>query len=76
MGRYLWAVRGSGRPDRAYSPYVELPRVGETVIYGDRVRVLWQVQGWNVYLEPPLEPKLLTELVRLTQVVDAPATGP
>jgi hypothetical protein len=59
-----------------YSLHVELPRVGETVIFSDRVRLLWQVQGWNVYLEPPPDRDFLRALVLLTQVVPAPATGP
>src|SRR5918999_3200437 len=33
QGRYFWAVRGAGRPDPVYSLHVELPRVGETVIF-------------------------------------------
>jgi len=48
--------------------------VEETLLYDDHdVRLLWQVQGRNVYVEPPPDRELLTRLVRLTQVIPAPA---
>jgi hypothetical protein len=74
--QFFWAVRGVGRPHPAYSAYDKLPRVGVTSIYGDEVRLLWQAQGWNVYLEPPSDPTLLAKLVRLTRAVPAPPSGP
>jgi len=80
--RFFWAVGSGAPPDPGvYSPSDELPRVGDTVIYGDKVRLVWRAQGRNVYFEPLfLEPlvdrKLLIELVRLTQEVPAPEVRP
>jgi hypothetical protein len=78
---FFWAVPSRRAPDPdEYSPYDALPRVGDTTIYGDKVRLVWWVQGRNVYFEPlfldplPLrDHKLLPQLVRLTQKVPAPA---
>ena len=77
---FLWAVRSSRPPNpNVYPPYDALPRVGDTAIYGDKVRLVWAAQGRNVYLEPlfldplPLrDRRLLPQLVRLTQEVPAP----
>ena len=76
---FFKAVRPVGPIDREeYAPYDPLPQVGETVIYGSRshVRLVWHVQGRNVYIEPPPNRQLLKRLVRLTQVVPAPAPEP
>ena len=75
--RYLWAVPGPPPDPDVYSPSDELPRVGDTVIYGDKVRLVWRAQRRNVYFEPLFLPplldrQLLTRLVRLTQEVPAP----
>lgn len=71
--RFFWAARAMGPPDPAYSPYDELPRVGDTLIFGDHVRLVWQVQGRSVWVEPPPDCALLTKLVRLTRALPAPA---
>jgi hypothetical protein len=53
-----------------YSPYAELPRVDEIRIYSDHgVRLLWQVHGRNVYLEPPPRGELVARLARLTEEI-------
>jgi hypothetical protein len=55
-----------------YASYDELPRVGATSIHGDGVRLVWQAQGWSVYVEPPPDRDLLRLLVVLTKVVPVP----
>lgn len=80
--QFFWAVLPVGPLDREeYSPYNELPRVDDTPIYSDGVRLVWQAQGRNVYFEPlslkpPPDGELVTKLVRFTKVVPAPAPEP
>lgn len=70
--RYFWAVRSAGRPGPVYTTYQTLPEVDGISVYTDGTRLLWQAQGRNVYLEPPAQPTLLAQLVRLTIRVPAP----
>jgi hypothetical protein len=79
---FFTAVRGRPPDADVYSPYDARPHVGDTAIYGDKVRLVWRAQGRNVYFEPLfldplplLDRQLLPQLVRLTQSVPAPAVG-
>jgi hypothetical protein len=71
--RFFWAVPSGGAPDPVSEAYDALREVDDVQIYADGTRLVWQTQGRNVYLEPPLEQAALARLVRLTVEIPAPA---
>lgn len=64
--RYLWATAGVGAGCGWRDGFT---RIDRTDVCGDAVRIYWEAQGARVWLEPPLEPRLLRSLVRATRHV-------